>query len=63
MYAFRKQALLDFTRWPVTPLENAEKVECLRYLEHGVPLRMVIVDYMGVEIDTPADLERAAKHI
>jgi 3-deoxy-manno-octulosonate cytidylyltransferase (CMP-KDO synthetase) len=61
VYAFRKQALLDFTRWPVTPLENAEKVECLRYLEHGVPLRMVIVDYMGVEIDTPEDLERAAK--
>ncbi|HTJ11692.1 MAG TPA: 3-deoxy-manno-octulosonate cytidylyltransferase [Dinghuibacter sp.] len=61
VYAFRKQALLDFTRWPVTPLENAEKVECLRYLEHGVPLRMVVVDYMGVEIDTPEDLERAAK--
>jgi 3-deoxy-D-manno-octulosonate cytidylyltransferase len=63
VYAFRKQALLDFTRWPVTPLENAEKVECLRYLEHGVPLRMVVVDYMGVEIDTPEDLERAAKLI
>jgi 3-deoxy-manno-octulosonate cytidylyltransferase (CMP-KDO synthetase) len=63
VYAFRKQALLDFTRWPVTPLENAEKVECLRYLEHGVPMRMVIVDYMGVEIDTPGDLERAAKLI
>lgn len=61
VYAFRKQALLDFTRWPVTPLENVEKVECLRYLEHGVPLRMVVVDYMGVEIDTPEDLERAAK--
>lgn len=61
VYAFRKQALLDFTRWPVTPLENAEKVECLRYLEHGVPLRMVVVNYMGVEIDTPEDLERAAK--
>ncbi|TDW99684.1 3-deoxy-manno-octulosonate cytidylyltransferase [Dinghuibacter silviterrae] len=63
VYAFRKQALLDFTRWPVTPLENAEKVECLRYLEHGVPLRMVVVDYMGVEIDTPDDLDRAAKLI
>ena len=63
VYAFRKQALLDFTRWPVTPLENAEKIECLRYLEHGVPLRMVVVDYMGVEIDTPEDLERAAKLI
>ena len=61
VYAFRKQALLDFTRWPVSMLEGAEKIECLRYLEHGIPLRMVVVDYMGVEIDTPEDLERAAK--
>ncbi len=61
VYAFRKQALLDFTSWPITPLEAAEKIECLRYLEHGIPLKMVLTDYMGVEIDTPEDLERAAK--
>lgn len=61
VYAFRKQALLDFTNWPMTPLEGAEKVECLRYLEYGIPLRMIVVDYMGIEIDTPADLEKASK--
>ncbi|MGZ5133922.1 MAG: 3-deoxy-manno-octulosonate cytidylyltransferase [Flavitalea sp.] len=61
VYAFRKQALLNFTSWPMTPLEAAEKIECLRYLENGVALKMVITDYMGVEIDTPEDLERAAK--
>ena len=61
VYAFRKQALLNFTSWPMTPLEAAEKVECLRYLEHGIPLKMVVTKYMGVEIDTPEDLERAAK--
>jgi len=61
VYAFRKKALLDFTSWPVTPLESAEKIECLRYLEHGIPLKMVLTDYMGIEIDTPEDLERAAK--
>ena len=61
VYAFRKQALLDFTSWPMTPLEAAEKIECLRYLEYGVPIKMVLTDYMGVEIDTPGDLERAAK--
>jgi len=61
VYAFRKKALIDFTTWPMTPLEAAEKVECLRYLEYGIPLRMVVVDYMGVEIDTPEDLEKAAK--
>lgn len=60
VYAFRKQALLNFTQWPMTPLEAAEKVECLRYLENGIPLKMVVTEYMGVEIDTPEDLERAA---
>ena len=61
VYAFRKKALMNFTQWPISPLEAAEKIECLRYLENGVPLRMVLVDYMGVEIDTPEDLERAGK--
>ena len=61
VYAFRKQALLNFTSWPMTPLEAAEKIECLRYIENGIPLRMVVTDYMGVEIDTPEDLETAAK--
>jgi 3-deoxy-manno-octulosonate cytidylyltransferase (CMP-KDO synthetase) len=61
VYAFRKQALLNFTAWPMTPLEAAEKIECLRYLEYGVPLKMVLTQYMGVEIDTPEDLIKAAK--
>ena len=61
VYAFRKKALLDFTNWPMTPLEAAEKVECLRYLENGVPMKMVVTEYMGVEIDTPEDLARAEK--
>jgi len=59
VYAFRKQALLNFTTWPITPLEDAEKIECLRYLENGIPLRMALTDYIGVSIDTPEDLEKA----
>lgn len=59
VYAFRKQALLNFSNWQMTPLEAAEKIECLRYIENGVPLKMVITEYMGVEIDTPEDLEKA----
>ena len=59
VYAFRKKALMDFTTWPVTPLEDIEKIECLRYLEHGIPLRMALTDYIGVSIDTPQDLEKA----
>ena len=61
VYAFRKQALLQFTNWPVSPLEAVEKIECLRYLENGIPIKMVVTEYMGVEIDTPDDLERASR--
>jgi CMP-2-keto-3-deoxyoctulosonic acid synthetase len=44
----------------MSPLEAAEKIECLRYLENGVSIRMVVTEYMGVEIDTPEDLIKAA---
>lgn len=63
VYAFRKQSLLNFTRWPITPLEEAEKIECLRYLEHGIPLKMVITDFKGVGIDAPEDLKEAARFL
>jgi 3-deoxy-manno-octulosonate cytidylyltransferase (CMP-KDO synthetase) len=59
VYAFRKAALLQFTQWPVTVLENAEKIECLRFLEHGIPLRMALTSPIGVDINTPEDLEKA----
>ncbi len=61
VYAFQKQALLNFTNWPMSPLEAVEKIECLRYLENGISIKMVVTEYMGVEIDTPADLIKAAK--
>jgi len=61
VYAFRKKALMSFTLWPITPLEAAEKVECLRFLEHGVSIRMIITNYMGIEIDTPEDIIKAEK--
>jgi 3-deoxy-manno-octulosonate cytidylyltransferase (CMP-KDO synthetase) len=63
IYGFRKEALLQFTLWPVTPLEDAEKIECLRYLEHGVPLRMALTQPMGVDINTPEDLAKAIKSL
>jgi len=61
VYAFKKQALIDFTNWPMSPLEAAEKIECLRYLENGVSIKMAVTNYMGVEIDTPEDLIKAEK--
>lgn len=61
VYAFRKQAILDFYRWPMLPLEASEKLEQLRYLEYGKRIKMVETNVEGVEIDTPEDLERAKK--
>jgi 3-deoxy-manno-octulosonate cytidylyltransferase (CMP-KDO synthetase) len=61
IYAFRKEAILDFYRLPMLPLEASEKIECIRYLEYGKRIKMVETDVQGVEIDTPEDLERAKK--
>jgi 3-deoxy-D-manno-octulosonate cytidylyltransferase len=63
VYAFRKKALLDFTSWPVSTLEAIEKLEQLRYLEHGIKIRMVKTDYSSIAIDTPEDLVRANVHL
>lgn len=61
IYAFRKQALLDFAQLPMQMLEATEKIECIRYLEYGKKIKMVETTVEGVEIDTPEDLERAKK--
>ncbi|WP_118975853.1 3-deoxy-manno-octulosonate cytidylyltransferase [Taibaiella koreensis] len=63
IYAFRRQTLIDFTQLPVSPLEAAEKIECLRYLENGIRMKMVVTEYMGVEIDTPEDLLKAEQYL
>lgn len=61
IYAFRKQALLDFYNLPMQFIEATEKIECIRYLEYGKRIKMVETTVQGVEIDTPEDLERAKK--
>ena len=63
IYAFRKQALLDFYRLPMKSLEASEKLEQLRYLEFGKRIKMVETDQGSIGIDTPQDLEKARKHI
>ena len=59
IYAFRKQALLDFYHLPMKSLEASEKLEQLRYLEYGKKIKMVETDHVGIGIDTPEDLEKA----
>ncbi len=61
VYGYRKQTLLSFTNWPPAMLEQAERLEQLRYLENEIPIRMALVDFKSVAIDTPEDLERAEK--
>lgn len=59
VYAFRKEALLKFSQLPMSPLEQLEKIECIRYLENGMKIKMIETDFVGVGIDVPEDLEKA----
>ena len=63
IYAFRKQALLDFYSLPMKSLEASEKLEQLRYLEFGKRIKMVETSHIGIGIDTFEDLEKARKLI
>ena len=59
VYAFRKEALLTFAQLQMRPLEIAEKIECIRYLEYGMKIKLIETDFVGVGIDVPEDLEKA----
>ncbi len=61
IYAFRKDALLDFYRLPMLSLEASEKLEQLRYLEYGKRIKMVETNHGSIGIDTIEDLEKARK--
>lgn len=61
VYAFRKQALMDFYSLPMLDLEATEKIEAIRYLEYGKNIKMVETTVKGIGIDTPEDLEEARK--
>ena len=59
VYAFRKDALLDFYKMPMKINEVLERIEAIRYLEYGKKIKMIETKYVGVEIDTPEDLKMA----
>ncbi|MDD5149459.1 MAG: 3-deoxy-manno-octulosonate cytidylyltransferase [Flavobacterium sp.] len=61
IYAFRKQALMDFYKLPMKSLEASEKLEQLRYLEFGKRIKMVETKDKSIGIDTPEDLEKARR--
>ena len=61
IYAFRKQALMDFYSLPMQSLEASEKLEQLRYLEFGKRIKMIETNDKSIGIDTPEDLEKARR--
>lgn len=63
VYAFRKNCLLQFTQWPPAQIELAEKLEQLRYLHHGIKIRMVETHETSVKIDVPEDLPLAEAYL
>jgi 3-deoxy-manno-octulosonate cytidylyltransferase (CMP-KDO synthetase) len=63
IYGFRRETLLRLVRFPVSPLEAAEKLEQLRALENGVPIAVVKVDYDSIGVDVPQDVERVLQKL
>jgi len=63
IYGYRRETLLRLVKFPVSPLEAAEKLEQLRALENGVQIAVVTVDYDSVGVDVPGDVARVEKII
>jgi 3-deoxy-manno-octulosonate cytidylyltransferase (CMP-KDO synthetase) len=61
IYGYRRETLLRLVRFPVSPLEAAEKLEQLRALEHGISIAVVQVNHDSVGVDTPADVARVER--
>jgi 3-deoxy-D-manno-octulosonate cytidylyltransferase len=61
IYGYRRKVLLDFVKWKPTPLEQAEKLEQLRALEHGIAIGVIVVRRGSVGVDVPADLAKAER--
>lgn len=63
LYAYRREVLREVTQLPQSPLELAESLEQLRWLENGYRIRVGLTDVETVGIDTPEDLQRAEEFI
>ena len=62
LYVFRRDALFKFTSSLPTDLERFEKLEQLRMLENGIPIKIVVTEYESLSVDTPEDLNLARKY-
>lgn len=58
LYVYRRTCLLRLSQLDPSPLEQLERLEQLRALEHGIPIRVVPVEHRSIGVDTPEDLQR-----
>ena len=63
IYGYRRETLLRLVKWPVSPLEAAERLEQLRALEHGIGIAVVKVAYDSIGVDVPGDVPRVEKRL
>ena len=63
IYGYRRETLLRLVKFPVSPLERAERLEQLRALENGIAIAVVQVDYDSVGVDVPADVKRVERRL
>ena len=61
LYAYRTQVLRRIAQMPQTPLEQAESLEQLRWIEHGLRIKAIETEAETLSVDTPEDLERACQ--
>jgi len=62
LYGFRREVLDQVVRMPPTNLEEAESLEQLRWLEHGISIQTALTDLPSLGVDTPEDLDRLRKN-
>ena len=62
LYAYRADVLMRITQLPQSPLEQAESLEQLRWLENGLKIKVAVSNATSMGIDTPEDLERAIEY-
>lgn len=61
IYAFRREFLMQYVRWPQSSLEKIEKLEQLRALEHGIKIRVLTTNYQALGVDVPGDVRKVEK--
>lgn len=63
IYAFRKAALIRFAAWQPSPLELVEKLECNRFIEYNMPIKMAMAEHTSIAVDTPEDVAVAEAYL